>query len=773
MRQLGLRGRLLIAVAIPSALVAAVFAVLVWTIVAYRTAAESMRTSEQSIAHANRLEKLVLTLETGQRGFTTTGQERLLEPWEAARRQLPRAVAEFEALNAEPEVQRIGDLVLTYRDEYSLPLIALGRENLEAARRMITWAEGKRRVDELRTALEAFEAEERRKADGRRRRTDDLASWAVAVGIAGLAGTGLLAFVFFAYLSQAVLTPVRRLAQATGRLAAGDLLARVAHTGHGDEVGKLGAAFNAMAESLQEKQDELATQNAELERAVTELAEERDRIVALYRFAEHLSEETEVETLGLAILNDLSEACRADTGALYAAGVHRHEGYRLVASAGFHPEQLPAELDPGEVLPPGLGNDVAHELHLPLVHGDRAVGFVTLSRLGDPDFSRREREGVEGLAAQAAVALSNVLALRRAQRQASVTRAVLDATPDGICLTDAAGQIRLANAPMLELAVDLGLPMEGTVHERLLAAADGMVDPDAYRAGMAEIAANPDREIRQTYELADSGRAYLGYAAPVRDAGGGLVGRIFMLREVTAEREAERLKDELVATVSHELRTPLTSIIGYLELVMEESDDHLSDEQRQFLEIVDRNARRLLDVVGDLLFVAQVEAGRLKLELEQLDPAQLVAESVEAARPLAEAKEIALVSLVEPGLRVNGDRLRLNQLLANLVSNAVKFTPREGEVEVRVQSVDSRAVLEVSDTGIGIPSEEQERLFERFFRSSTAAARAIQGTGLGLVICKAIAEAHGGAISFTSEEGKGTTFAVSLPLAARVEALTS
>lgn len=235
MRKLGLRGRLRIAVAIPSALVAAVFAVLVWSIAAYRSVAESMRTSEQSIALANRLEKLVLELETGQRGFTATGQESFLEPWEAARRQIPRAVAEFEAFDGEPEVQRIGDLVLTYRDEYSVPLVALGRENLEAARRMVTWTEGERRVDELRGALEVFVAERQARADGRRTRTDMLATWAIALGIVGLAGSALLAFLFFVYLSQAVVKPVRRLAEATGRLAAGDLLGRVVETGRGDE----------------------------------------------------------------------------------------------------------------------------------------------------------------------------------------------------------------------------------------------------------------------------------------------------------------------------------------------------------------------------------------------------------------------------------------------------------------------------------------------------------------------------------------------------------
>lgn len=795
MSRLGLRGRIVLGASMLALVAVSVLGVLVWSLFQYREAADTIRVSERSMARANELLKLVLDLETGERGFAVTGDERFLEPWASARREIPRALAEFasfeRATEDEGDAREFGDAVTEYLERDSVPLVALTRRDLEAGRRVVAQGEAKRRVDALRVLFADFIEQEELEIEELHARADRYGAWSIGLGLFGIAIAIVVISLFAIYLTGTVVRPVRGLALATGRLAAGELSARVPDTGRREEIGRLGAAFNTMAAVLEENRDELESKNAELEaqqselgRAVSELGEERDRIVALHRFAARLTTESEVETLGVAILNDLAEACRADVGTFYAAGVNRSEAYRLVSSRGFHPDQLATELVPGEGLAGrtiverepaassfgGGDASVRHELHLPLVQRDRVLGVVSVARLSDPGFSRTEREMLESMAGQAAVALSNALALRRAQRDASVTRAVLDATPDGICLTDVKGQIRLANAPMLELAVELGLPMEGTVHERLLAAADRMTDPEAYRAGMAEIAAHPQREFRQEYELADSGRCYLGYVAPVLDSGGGLLGRIFMLREVTAERESDRLKDELVATVSHELRTPLTSIIGYLELVLNESDDDLSDEQRRFLEIVDRNARRLLAVVGDLLFVAQVEAGRLTLDLEPLDPAVLVAESVEAARPLAEAKEIELVPLADQGLRVNGDRLRLNQLLANLVSNAVKFTAPGGEVEVRARERAGRAVLEVSDTGMGIPEDEQERLFERFFRSSSAASHAIQGTGLGLVICKAIAEAHGGSITFASMEGKGTTFSVALPLAAGVEA---
>jgi len=228
-------------------------------------------------------------------------------------------------------------------------------------------------------------------------------------------------------------------------------------------------------------------------------------------------------------------------------------------------------------------------------------------------------------------------------------------------------------------------------------------------------------------------------------------------------RELDRLKDELVAVVSHELRTPLTSILGYLELIREDATE-LSEEHRSFLEIVDRNARRLLSLVGDLLFVARLDAGSLDLELEDVDLEEVARDCVETQGPRAEKGGVALRLEVDELPSVRGDRARLAQLFDNLVSNAVKFTRRGGEVDVRLADVDGEVVITVSDTGIGIPVGEQDRLFERFFRSSTATSQAIQGTGLGLTIAKAIVEAHGGSIGAESEEGRGTTFTVTLPL---------
>jgi signal transduction histidine kinase len=225
--------------------------------------------------------------------------------------------------------------------------------------------------------------------------------------------------------------------------------------------------------------------------------------------------------------------------------------------------------------------------------------------------------------------------------------------------------------------------------------------------------------------------------------------------------ELDNLKDEFVSSVSHELRTPLTSISGYVELLLE---DEPVEERRSYLQIVERNADRLLGLVSDLLFAARLQDGRLELQREPVDLRSLVVEAVESARPRAESAQVTLVADADDVPSVDGEPTRLAQLLDNLVSNAIKFTPSGGRVSVRLRAASDTVRLEVSDTGIGMSAAERERLFERFYRAQSALERQIQGTGLGLYISRAIVDAHGGRIGVESEPGKGTCFVIDLPI---------
>lgn len=227
-------------------------------------------------------------------------------------------------------------------------------------------------------------------------------------------------------------------------------------------------------------------------------------------------------------------------------------------------------------------------------------------------------------------------------------------------------------------------------------------------------------------------------------------------------RQLDRMKDEFLSLVSHELRTPLTSIQGYVELLPD--DAPLSPTQEKFVGVIQRNISRLTGLVEDLLFVARLDEGRVQLTETTVDVAELLAQAADTARPSAASRSIALDVQAGPLPSVRGDRERLAQMIDNLVSNAVKFTQPGGTVTLRARDGDGRVHVDVADTGIGIPADELERLFERFFRASTARDE-FPGTGLGLAISQSIAEAHGTQLHVTSEVGRGTTFSFELAAA--------
>jgi two-component system, sensor histidine kinase and response regulator len=269
----------------------------------------------------------------------------------------------------------------------------------------------------------------------------------------------------------------------------------------------------------------------------------------------------------------------------------------------------------------------------------------------------------------------------------------------------------------------------------------------------------------------------------LRDADGEIIGTFGISRDVTAQiraeqalldqaqqlslqnerlRELDGMKDEFIGLVSHELRTPLTSIIGYVKLLRDERTSEVNADQ--YAEVIQRNSQRLLRLVEDLLFLSQTHSGTMAVELRTADLAEITESAVEEMRPEAERKHIDLVYSAADGPRLPVDATRIAQLLGNLISNAVKFTPDGGKVEVRVGTEGKGAVLEVADTGVGIPAADRDRIFDRFFRSAIATRQVIPGTGLGLTIAKNIVAAHNGAITVDSEEGRGSRFRIWLPL---------
>jgi len=232
-----------------------------------------------------------------------------------------------------------------------------------------------------------------------------------------------------------------------------------------------------------------------------------------------------------------------------------------------------------------------------------------------------------------------------------------------------------------------------------------------------------------------------------------------------AAQRATRMKDEFLATLSHELRTPLSAILGWTQILLRGHAESAADLQRG-VEVIERNARAQVQLIDDLLDLSRILTGKLRLDLQQVAIVDIVQAAVDSATPAAAAKQIRLSHLLDPSRAiVNGDAGRLQQVVWNLLTNAIKFTPRGGQVQVVLQRVNSHIELSVADNGIGIPATFLPLVFDRFSQFDGSAARAHGGLGLGLAICRQLVELHGGTIRAASPgEGKGATFSVDLPV---------
>lgn len=356
------------------------------------------------------------------------------------------------------------------------------------------------------------------------------------------------------------------------------------------------------------------------------------------------------------------------------------------------------------------------------------------------------------------------VALRGSRRQEQTLDEILNAVDFGVVSFDRTGHAHLVNRAQREIL------------ERFEGRSDLAVPSVVYREDRVTAYDDDDRPYRRALrgETIDRVTVWMGHPGgdraaflvstrPLRDLAGDFDGSVLVLRDVTAEMRAIQARDDLVASVSHELRTPLTSVLGYLELALD--DERLEPSTRHMLTVAEKNAERLLSLVADLLTAASDSQNLLLLALERSELSQIVADAVEAIRPLAEERAIVISQSDGEPVWIQADAFRLRQVVDNLLSNAVKYNVRSGTVKVVVSADESVAELRVTDTGLGMSAAEQTRLFERFYRADSVRGSAVHGTGLGLSLSRDIMRQHGGELQLRSEPAVGTTAVATVPLA--------
>jgi len=347
------------------------------------------------------------------------------------------------------------------------------------------------------------------------------------------------------------------------------------------------------------------------------------------------------------------------------------------------------------------------------------------------------------------------------------TRAILDATSEAIILVAPDRRFLAVNRRSEEL---LGVPADQALGRRFDELGDWVskifADPDAFIKSVSGTASDESRQMTMIVtQRWPQARELELFSTPVHAGDDAFLGRLYVLRDITREREVDRMKTEFVSLVSHELRTPLTSIKGFADLILDGDAGDISGEQREYLDIIKQNADRLVALINELLDISRIESGRIRLNRQPLALTPVIESVADSLRHQIQQRKQSLVVQVDPDLPVIlADRDRVTQVITNFLSNAHKYTPEGGAIRIAAEPENRFVRVSVSDTGIGISPDDQKKLFTKFYRVDSSLTRSIGGTGLGLAIAKSIVELHGGSVSVTSQLGVGSTFSFTLPL---------
>ncbi|MFQ5662466.1 MAG: sensor histidine kinase [Terriglobia bacterium] len=350
---------------------------------------------------------------------------------------------------------------------------------------------------------------------------------------------------------------------------------------------------------------------------------------------------------------------------------------------------------------------------------------------------------------------------------AETLRAVLDSASTPTFALDTEGRLFFANQALVTLLGAAPELLAGkTVAELAELTAGVLENPAAYGERVMALAGDCERVTAELVEYhADKRLFFKEISQPIRRPDGSFLGRLFTYYDITREKELDQTKTEFISIASHELRTPMTSIKGSLDLLLGGFAGHLGEEMRELLLIAHSGCERLIRLINDILDLSKIEAGRMQLRLQPMSLLDSVQRSVRTIKSYSDSLQVKLaVDYPRPPPEILGDRDRMDQVITNLLGNAVKFSPAGGTVTVALRALDDAVECRVIDSGPGIPPEQLERVFDRFHQLEVH-SRKKGGTGLGLAIARALVEEQGGKIGAESEVGRGSQFVFRIPVA--------
>jgi len=564
----------------------------------------------------------------------------------------------------------------------------------------------------------------------------------------------IIGLAFFALVTlrvglRVVTRSLQNLAGEADRIAHGQLDRPLQVRGD-DEIGQLGRAFEQMRVSLQDRLEELnrllvvsrgVASTLDMEEAfkpVLDAALAGDASSSRVVLSPKLLPETPIE---LPSCFSAGESCNAYAHLDEQILILAEQQERVVMTNVARARNL--VLDENAPRPASL-------LAVALRHKKRYYGVLWVAYDSPHVFSESDVRFISTLAGQAALAAANTHLFLNVEVSRRQLEAILNSTPDPVLVTDPKSRLLLANAAAEQAFGSKLGKSEGQPTQRLI-----------QQKPLLDLL-NSAGEKQSVEVLLPDGRMYLATASSVM-ADGHRVGRVCIMRDVTHFKELDTLKSEFVSTVSHDLRSPLTLMRGYATML--DMVGELNEQQQSYVSKIITGVENMARLVNDLLDLGRIDMG-VDLQVEPVLVLNVLEKVTSTLRTQATQKDIELSLELPKDLphHIDADPALFHQAIYNLVENAIKYTPEGGQVFVRVRLSAKDLVFEIQDTGIGIASEDMPRLFEKFYRGKAREARARVGTGLGLAIVRSIAERHGGRVWVESEEGKGSTFYLQIPI---------
>ena len=398
-------------------------------------------------------------------------------------------------------------------------------------------------------------------------------------------------------------------------------------------------------------------------------------------------------------------------------------------------------------------------LGAPIIYRGRVFGnFYLTEKKNNQPFTKEDEVLLNHFTAIVSVAIENRRLFELIDQERNQSAAILSSMDEGIIVSDSSGCVLLLN-PAAERFCNCR-------SEEIVGRDVGEILPLSSQVVAQILQAKRNDQVPKELRVSTADKVFLVDVSPITDKRGQLLGTVRTMKDITELARIDEMKTEFISIVSHEFRTPLTSIKGYVDLILEGDTGEINETQREFLGIAHDETNRLAVLVNDLLDVSRIEAGRIKLEMEPLAIGEMINAAIISLQPQATEKAVEVTAhLSEMSLHIKGDRDRINRIILNLLSNAIKYNKQGGKIDIVVSRDKSMVQVDVADTGVGISEADIPMLFAKFYKAGATAAVSAGGTGLGLFIAKSLVELHGGRIWVKSEEGKGSTFSFTLPVA--------